>query len=340
MEKLMSIRRDLESVPDSYILPPDSRPGETEVPLCKTIPVIDCKGEFGRDPTKLIQQIIEASTEFGLFQLINHGVEEKLLQDALKVAKEFFGLPDEDKAILFSDDPKKSCRLYTSIDYMKEEVHYWRDSLRHPCHPLEEHRQFWPEKPAQYRDVMGSYSAEVRKLSLYLLDMICDGLGLEPGYFRNSTQLTEVQLMAANHYPPCPDPSLTLGLPKHGDFNLITILLQEMDGLQVLKDGQWLAVEPLPNAFVVNIGHTLQIISNGKLKSAEHRVVTNRKLARTTVTSFIAPSNSCQIEPAKELVKKFIPPLYRAFTYKDFLATYVTDTYQRKPPLERYKFQI
>lgn len=107
---------------------------------------------------------------------------------------------------------------------------------------------------------MGSYSVEVRKLSLYLLDLICEGLGLEPGYFRNETdRLTEVQFLAVNHYPPCPDPSLTLGLPKHGDFNLITILLQEMDGLQVLKDGQWLAVEPLPNAFVVNVGHALQV---------------------------------------------------------------------------------
>ena len=107
---------------------------------------------------------------------------------------------------------------------------------------------------------MGGYSVEVRKLSLYLLDLICEGLGLEPGYFRNETdQLTEVQFLAVNYYPPCPDPSLTLGLPKHGDFNLITILLQEMDGLQVLKDGQWLAVEPLPNAFVVNIGHALQV---------------------------------------------------------------------------------
>ena len=65
--------------------------------------------------------------------------------------------------------------------------------------------------------------------------------------------------MSIGHYPPCPDPSLTLGLPKHSDINLITLLLQEMEGLQVLKDGQWLAIKPLPNAFVVNIGHTLQV---------------------------------------------------------------------------------
>ncbi|PON95090.1 Oxoglutarate/iron-dependent dioxygenase [Trema orientale] len=333
MEKLLSTKTDLKFVPESYILPPDTRPGNTEVPFFETIPVIDLKGE----PAQLIQQIADASKEYGFFQLINHGVEEKLLQDVLDVTKEFFELPAEDKATIFSDDPKRSCRLYTSIDYMNEQVHYWRDALKHPCHPLEEHSQFWPQKPAQYREVVGRYSVEVWKLSLCLMDLISKGLGLEPGYL---TEMIEVQLMSANHYPACPDPSLTLGLPKHGDVDFITILLQEMDGLQVLKDGHWLAIKPLPNAFVVNIGHTLQIISNGKLKSVEHRVVTNQKLARTTVSSFIYPSYSRQIEPAQVLIKDSSLPLYRAFIFKDFLDTYITDTYQRKPPLERYKLQV
>ncbi|XP_062102112.1 protein DOWNY MILDEW RESISTANCE 6-like isoform X2 [Humulus lupulus] len=254
MEKLLSTKTDLKFVPDSYILPSDTRPGTTKVPPLETIPVIDLKQE----PTKLIHQIIDACKDFGFFQLINHGVEEKLIQDVLAVTKEFFELPAEDKAIFFSDDPKKICRLYTSIDYLKEPVHYWRDALRHLGHPLEKHIQFWPHKPPQYQEVVGRYSVEVRKLSLYLLDLICTGLGLEPGYFRGETELTEVHVMSANHYPPCPDPSLTLGLPKHCDVNLITLLLQEMDGLHVMKDGQWLSVEPIPNAIVVNIGHTLQ----------------------------------------------------------------------------------
>ncbi|KAJ1417500.1 Oxoglutarate/iron-dependent dioxygenase [Sesbania bispinosa] len=110
-----------------------------------------------------------------------------------------------------------------------------------------------------FRDVMGSYSVKVRKLSLQLLDLICKGLGLDSGYF--SDELSNVQLIAINHYPTCPDPSLTLGLPKHSYVNLITLLFQddEMHGLQVWKDGQWFAVEPLPNALVVNIGHMLQV---------------------------------------------------------------------------------
>lgn len=60
-------------------------------------------------------------------QLTNHGVSKKLMSNVLEVAEEFFELPVEDKASIYSEDPKRSCRLYTSIDYDKEKVHFWRD---------------------------------------------------------------------------------------------------------------------------------------------------------------------------------------------------------------------
>lgn len=85
-------------------------------------------------------------------QVINHGVADTLMDDTMSLYKEFFDMPAEDKASLYSSDPNKSCRLYTSSkDYPNEEVHYWRDNLRHPCHPLEACMQLWPEKPTRYR---------------------------------------------------------------------------------------------------------------------------------------------------------------------------------------------
>ncbi|KAB5556138.1 hypothetical protein DKX38_007047 [Salix brachista] len=94
--------------------------------------------------------------------------------------------------------------------------------------------------------------------------------------------------MLVNHYPPCPDPSLTFGVSEHCDPNLITILQQESDvfGLQVLRNGEWIGVEPISKAFVVNMGYQMQIISNNKLRSVEHRAVTNSEKARTSVAMF------------------------------------------------------
>ncbi|GAB4827739.1 hypothetical protein Ancab_034625 [Ancistrocladus abbreviatus] len=64
----------------------------------------------------------------------------------------------------------------------------------------------------------------------------------------------------ANYYPPCPDPELTLGLIVHTDICALTVVLQteQVQGLQVIKDEKWVPVDPIPNAFVINVGDQFQ----------------------------------------------------------------------------------
>ncbi|XP_052169943.1 hyoscyamine 6-dioxygenase-like isoform X1 [Diospyros lotus] len=339
MDSLISSRGKIQSVPESYILPPETRPSVLVTPLLKTIPVIDLE-TLGHHRNELIQHIIKASQDYGFFQLTNHGVSEELMNDVLTMGAEFFNLPEKDKARYYNEKSPSPevCRLKTSIDYADEKVHFWRDNFRHPCHPVEDYIQLWPENPPRYREVVGRFSVEVRRLSLQLLNLICEGLGLEQGYFEE--RLSHRQAFSINHYPPCPDPTSVLGLPKHADPHLITVLNQgHVPGLQVLKDREWLGIEPLPNAFVVNINYMLQVISNGKLKSADHRVMTNSKAARTTVVSFIVPSSDCLIEPAKSLVNEHNPALYRTFRFDDFFKTYALDTREGKDPLVDYMIQ-
>jgi len=66
----------------------------------------------------------------------------------------------------------------------------------------------------------------------------------------------------------------------------------------------------------------IQVISNGKLISAEHRAVTNSHDARTSAAFFVAPSDECIIEPAKALTDEHHPPIFKAFKYKDFNSHY------------------
>lgn len=91
------------------------------------------------------------------------------------------------------------------------------------------------------------------------MELLCEGLGLDPKYCY--AEFSEKPLLLAHHYPPCPEPSLTLGTPKHRDPNLVTILFQDKDinSLQVFKDGEWILVETIPYAFVVNIGLLMQV---------------------------------------------------------------------------------
>ncbi|KAF3965374.1 hypothetical protein ACB098_12G139600 [Castanea mollissima] len=317
MEHLVSSWCNDRSLPESYILPLEDRPGM--LPLGKNIPVVDLGAH---DQTDILQQILEASQEFGMFQVINHGVPSNLIDEAMGVFKEFHALSAEDKAIETSKDPDKSCYMYTSShNYATEKFHFWRDGLLHHCNPLEKYIQFWPDKPPKYREVVAIYTAELRKVGFRILEFIAQGLGLNPDHF--SSELGENQVLLVNHYPPCPDPSLTLGLCKHRDPLVINILLQsDVYGLEVFKDEEWIGVEPIPNAFVVTLGVLMQIISNGKLKGAEHRVVTNSNLARTTASFALHPLYETLIEPAKALVDASNPALCKSFSFKDFMIKY------------------
>ncbi|KAF3436165.1 hypothetical protein FNV43_RR23257 [Rhamnella rubrinervis] len=327
MENLVSNWSEAGTLPKSYVFPLGKRPGKVVFPVAKTIPVIDLQKH---DRPSTIQQILEAAQHYGLFQVINHGVAKDLMDETMNVIKQFHGMSKEDKASECSKDPKRSCKLYTSTEnYNREQVHYWRDALIHHCHPLEDCMQFWPQNPITYREVIGAYTVQVRKLGSIILELISEGLGFKRGYF--SGEYSKKPVVLVNHYPPCPDPSLTLGLAEHCDPSLITIILQgDVPGLQVFNDGEWFVVQPLAHAFVVNVGYILQIMSNGKLKAAVHRVVTSASVGRTTASLFIYPSENSVIEPATTLVNACNPPLYRAFQYKDFRTKYISATADSK----------
>ncbi|XP_027089008.1 hyoscyamine 6-dioxygenase [Coffea arabica] len=107
---LSSWSSNLKSLPENYIVPVEKRPG-MPVPISKDIPVIDLGEE---DRANRIQKIMKASQEFGLFQVINHGVSEELMTDAVNVGREFFSLPAEEKAKFVDQDAQNGCMVNTT----------------------------------------------------------------------------------------------------------------------------------------------------------------------------------------------------------------------------------
>ncbi|KAE8663295.1 Caffeic acid 3-O-methyltransferase 1 [Hibiscus syriacus] len=113
----------------------------------------------------------------------------------------------------------------------------------------------------RYRDFAGAITVAERYLKPWprLLEAISESLGLKKDHI-DKTLGSHGQHMALNYYQPCPQPPLTNGLPGHTDPNLITILLQDdAPGLQVLRNGERVAVNPIPNTFIVNIGDKMQV---------------------------------------------------------------------------------
>lgn len=324
------------SLPENYVRPESDRPNLSEVADCNDVPVID----FGcGDRNLVVNQIAHACREYGFFQVINHGVPKKAIEDMLKVGQEFFKLPVEEKMKLYSDDPSKTMRLSTSFNVKKETIHNWRDYLRLHCYPLEKYASEWPSNPSSFRSIVSNYVKEVRELGFRLQEAISESLGLDKVCIREVLG-EQGQHMAVNFYPPCPEPELTYGLPAHTDPNALTILLQDsqVSGLQVLKDGKWLAVKPHPDAFVINLGDQLQALSNGKYKSVWHRAIVNTDRARMSVASFLCPCDDAVISAPKKLSEgDGSPAVYRDFTYDEYYKKFWSRNLDQEHCLELFK---
>lgn len=86
------------------------------------------------------------------------------------------------------------------------------------------------------------------------------GLGLHPLYLSDFFQEQDQQVMVVNFYPPYPLPELTIGIQKHSDTGLVTILWQDStSGLEISKDGNWIPVKPIEDAFVINMGDQMEV---------------------------------------------------------------------------------
>lgn len=166
------------------------------------------------------------------------------------------------------------------------------------------------------------YSAQVKSIAKILIAKMGEALQINPEENEDLFGDDMLQSMRMNYYPPCPDPHQVIGLTPHSDAVALTILLQvnEVEGLQIKKDGKWVSIKPLPNAFIVNVGDILEIITNGTYKSIEHRAVVNSEKERLSVATFHYPGLNKEISPSKSLVEKQQKDAnFRSLTTKDYL---------------------
>ncbi|CAN8246602.1 unnamed protein product [Cochlearia groenlandica] len=290
-------------VPSNYVRPISDRPNLSELESSgDSIPLIDLEGLYGPNRVKIVHQLANACSTYGFFQIKNHGVPETTIDKMLTLARAFFHQPETERLKHYSSDSTKTTRVSTSFNITSDKILNWRDYLRIHCFPIEDFIDEWPCNPVSFKQDTSEYATSVRALVLRLLEAISESLGLEKNHISNLLG-KHAQHMAFNYYPPCPEPELTFGLPGHKDPTVITVLLQDqVSGLQVFKDNKWVAVYPIPNTFIVNIGDQMQVISNDKYKSVLHRAVVNTETERLSIPTFYFPSTEAVIGPAQELI--------------------------------------
>uniref|UniRef100_I1QVW5 Fe2OG dioxygenase domain-containing protein n=2 Tax=Oryza glaberrima TaxID=4538 RepID=I1QVW5_ORYGL len=143
-----------------------------------------------------------------------------------------------------------------------------------------------------------------------------------------------------NYYPPCLKADKVLGLSPHTDLDGLTLLLQvnDVQGLQINKDGKWFSVNALNDALIVNIGDTLEILSNGKFRSVEHRAVVHPSRERISAALFYYPCQDLAISPLPDFVKDG-KVKYKTISYQDLLTEYFTAELDGRNRLEKLKLE-
>ncbi|KAJ0961749.1 hypothetical protein J5N97_029577 [Dioscorea zingiberensis] len=149
-----------------------------------------------------------------------------------------------------------------------------------------------------------------------------------------------MQSVRINYYPPCHHSSKVLGLSPHSDGGGLTLLLQvnQVEGLQIKKNGRWLPIKPLSSAFIVNIGDTLEIMSNGKYKSIEHRVVINPEKERMSIATFCMPRLDVPVGPIPKLMEAS-EELYKTLSAVDHLRLVMANKLRGKNSLDLMKLK-
>ncbi|XP_057795864.1 flavonol synthase/flavanone 3-hydroxylase-like [Salvia miltiorrhiza] len=307
-------------IPSQFIRPEDEQPAATTLHgVVLEVPVIDLGGGDIDDKTRRL--ISEASSDWGIFQVVNHGIPDEVIAKLQRVGREFFELPEEEKELI-AKTPDSGIQGYgTSLQKEVEAKKGWVDHLFHIIWPPAAiNYDFWPQNPPSYREANEEYAEKLLEVSEKLMKWLSLGLGLEEGELKAAMGGEDVAyLMKINYYPPCPRPDLALGVVAHTDMSAITILVpNQVQGLQVFRDEHWYDVKYIPNALIVHIGDQIEILSNGKYKAVYHRSTVNKENTRMSWPVFVEPPQDFELGPIPKLVNQQNPPKYKTKKYKDY----------------------
>uniref|UniRef100_A0A0V0HK29 Fe2OG dioxygenase domain-containing protein n=1 Tax=Solanum chacoense TaxID=4108 RepID=A0A0V0HK29_SOLCH len=124
-----------------------------------------------------------------------------------------------------------------------------------------------------------------------------------PGLQGNEDIAKGSQVIAVNCYPACPEPDLALGLPPHTDYSLLSIILQNHQGLQIMdRDEKWHSVPVIEGSLIVLVGDHMEVLSNGRYKGVVHRATVNSEKKRISIASLHSLALGKKVRPAPELV--------------------------------------
>ncbi|XP_037426965.1 protein SRG1-like [Triticum dicoccoides] len=278
-----------------------------------------------------------ACQDWGFFQLVNHSVPDDVVESMKANIQQFFQLPAETKKRFAQEQGQLEGygQLFVVFEDQKLD---WADMLFLYAQPPERRKtRFWPDQPATFRSTLDRYSGALKDVSDSLLATMAKNLGLKRETIAEKCT-RGMQSFRMNYYPPCAQAEKVVGLSPHSDANLLTLVLQvnHVQGLQIKRNGSWLPVKPVPGAFIVNIGDMLEVFTNGRYRSIEHRAVVDPKEERLSVAAFHFPDMDAMIGPLEELTAHE-DDAYKTLDLESFMKIFFATKLEGKSFLDRMK---
>ncbi|GAB2279870.1 Gibberellin 2-beta-dioxygenase [Dionaea muscipula] len=305
----------------------------------KNIPIVDLASPDA------IPLAVKACEEFGFFKAVNHGVPAELMTRLEDEATRFFSLTTSEKENRVSPASPfgyGNKRIGPNgdvgwVEYLL--LSATPDYISHISHAIS------PQNPDAFRTAATSYIAAVKRMTCRVLELLAEGLkvGRRDAFSRLLEDEKSDSYFRLNHYPPCPttaddsshdQPAAALplmssttstgkliGFGEHTDPQIISVLRSNNTaGLQILlSDGTtWLSVPPDSHSFFINVGDSLQVMTNGRFKSVKHRVLAGGMKSRISMIYFGGPAPYEKITPLESLMDQGEESLYEEFTWWEY----------------------
>ena len=317
----------------------------------ETIPVIDVGKYLSGDIEAREQFAVDLRAiqeSLGFFVIVNHGVEQSLIDHSFEEVAKLFALPLDIKMkyqvgyhhIGYIPDRAMITRPHdvdihgvhnnTSVDinegwaFMRE-----RNSDDPKVIANVRHRGLnkWPEELPSFRPVLRQYQESMTSLALQMLPAYARALEMPADYFNDKFTNPEYHIRCS-WYPPSAIQNECFSLAPHADHSSMTYLpLMEVPGLEVMSpSGKWIQVEPLRGGIVVNTGEFLNRWSNGRFIATPHRVVPPKR-DRYALTFFFNCDDETVADPLPTCIFPGDEPKYDPMTFHEYQVTYFDGNY-------------
>ena len=302
----------------------------------QSLPIIDISAFLAPNSLKATRlecakKLATACSTTGFFYLIGHGIPISTTDQIIGLARRFFlESSDEDKARIARCSPPQGdgARGYQKIGEnvtkglqdFHEAIDFYReleDDGGKPPFELLKGVNLWPEYPKELKNTYLEYLDEVKRVAtaVVLAMGMALGLGDEEFFVKHTRESFWVMRMIGypglNSLVPNVDDDLErFSCGEHTDYGCLTLLLADEtpNALQVhpasSPEGTWITANPIPGAFVVNIGDMMERWTNGIWRSTRHRVIHKSDNYRVSVPFFFEPDWNATVEPLDECVRR------------------------------------